>query len=798
MKQNKKSAFIALLLITSMTISFFALPTANALSVKTYPVFGCTPNPVGVGQETLILVGITQATASALYGWSGITVTVTRPDGTTETLGPFKTDSTGLTGYSYRPSMVGNYTMVMHYPEQLNPATIGGGFTNPLPVNSTMLASDSNPLTLVVQEEPITYYPGFPLPTEYWTRPIDDQLREWSPIAGNWLTTPRNFYAVGNAEAPESSHILWTTPLTSGGLVGGALNAYDGSEDTVTNIGHETGDAYEGKWSGSLIMSGKLFYQKYASADAFKEVACVDLHTGKELWSRVLLNNLTLSRGQQHYWQTYDNQGVYDYLWATGNTATRTLLGLNSSAGTVWCAFDPFNGDFVYALYNMPSGTFTYGPRGEFLIYNINLNAGTMMLWNSTNVPQLYAGTSYLSMAWGQWRPMGKIVNATGPAGVTREGQPFVPPTMPLNLAGYQWNKTIPTGLPGSVRAVFPEDKAVGALINSTHVISWAINLKPGQEGQLLYKTTWNAPTEWLDGYLSVSLGAISNIDKVFTVNTRENGMRYGFSTETGEYLWKLSEPLAMLAHLVGGPSGESGYIAYGMLYCGTMSGVIQAFDVKTGQLAWKYEVKDPYMQVYWSNNWPMGHLIVADGKVYLANLEHSVNQPLPRGGPFLCLNATTGEEIWRANGLFRQTVWGGRAVMGDSIIATMDTYDQRIYGIGKGPSAMTVEAPMAAITLGSSLVIRGTVTDVSPGTESDSLRLRFANGVPAVSDESMSDWMLYVYKQFPRPTDAKGVDVTLSVVDANGNFREIGTTKADSDGFFSYHWTPDIEGKYT
>jgi len=135
---------------------------------------------------------------------------------------------------------------------------------------------------------------------------------------------------------------------------------------------------------------------------------------------------------------------------------------------------------------------------------------------------------------------------------------------------------------------------------------------------------------------------------------------------------------------------------------------------------------------------------------------------------------------------------------MGDSIIATMDTYDQRVYAIGRGPSAVKVEAPMNAIPLGSSVVIRGSVTDVSPGTQSDALTLRFPNGVPAVSDASMSEWMLYVYKQFPRPIDVTGVDVTLNVVDSNGNFREIGKTTADSSGFFSYQWSPDIEGKYT
>jgi hypothetical protein len=57
---------------------------------------------------------------------------------------------------------------------------------------------------------------------------------------------------------------------------------------------------------------------------------------------------------------------------------------------------------------------------------------------------------------------------------------------------------------------------------------------------------------------------------------------------------------------------------------------------------------------------------------------------------------------------------------------------------------------------------------------------------------------MEYVYMQKPRPTNVTGVTVELSIVDANGNYRTIGTTTADADGFFSLNWKPDIEGKYT
>jgi hypothetical protein len=75
---------------------------------------------------------------------------------------------------------------------------------------------------------------------------------------------------------------------------------------------------------------------------------------------------------------------------------------------------------------------------------------------------------------------------------------------------------------------------------------------------------------------------------------------------------------------------------------------------------------------------------------------------------------------------------------------------------------------------------------------------MRFPNGVAAVSDESQSGYMMYVYKQFECPTDTTGVPVSIAVIDANGNYREIGTTTSDATGYYSFNWTPDIAGKYT
>jgi outer membrane protein assembly factor BamB len=802
---------VSLFLLFAMAVSLIALPPATAQdTMKTYAVISATPNPVGVGQETLLALGITQQLASASVGWQGITITVDRPDGKTETLGPFKTDATGLTGTVYVPDIAGNYTLQTHFPQQENPADLTRG--DFIPKGTVMLASDSDKLTLVVQEEPIEYYKPHALPSEYWTRPIDAQLPEWHTIAGNWLATPPNLFTPYNDDAPETAHILWAKPLTTGGIVGGTLgNPYDEQPGGIHS--NEIGDAYEGKFGGrgdtALILNGKLYYELYAGGDMYKETACVDLHTGEELWSRPLENQDGVNVrevpstfgppglfGQLMYWDTYDYHGVYDYLWC--------------AVGSTWYAFDPFNGDWVYTMTDVPSGTRTYGPKGEFLIYSINTHNGYMTMWNSSNIPSLYQSSGYLSMDWARWRPMGKVVNATGPHGVTYDPlgsglerdptawPPYDPPFLPTGLAGYQWNVSIPTGLPGSVRGVFPQDKVVGSDVSRTKVTVWGLSLEPGKEGTLLYNEDWTPPAEVSQGNITLSSGAVSSVDGLYTINSKEDRMRYGFSTDTGKYLWAISEPLGNLDHLMGGFAGESGLIANGIFYSGTVSGEVKAFDVKTGELLWKYDAYDPANEILWSNNWPIAYLFFTGDKAYIGTTEHSPVDPRPRGGPFICLNTTTGDVIWRADGLFRQTVWGGPAVIGDSIIATMDTYDQRVYAIGKGPTDTSVTASPEVSVHGSSVLVKGMVTDISPGTEDYSLRARFPDGVPAVSDANMSDWMLYVYKQFERPADVMGVDVVVSVIDPNNNCYEVGRTTSDSSGMYSVAFTPMVPGKYT
>jgi hypothetical protein len=764
MSKNKKNSTLALFFMIAIVASLLALPSASADTRATYAYIGATPNPVGVGQETLLHIGITQQLSLVQESWTGLTVTVTKPDGTTETLGPFETDATGGTGSIYVPNMEGNYTLQTHFPEQ---KTEPGKTTTGTALGTTMLASDSRELTLVVQAEPILTYPPNPLPIEYWSRPIDSQLREWYSISGSWLTTPPNSIANGNADAPNSAHILWRQTLVLGGLSGGDLGS----------AGVYTGDAYEGKFSGSLIIQGILFYVKFDSigGNAVDNwVVAVDLHSGETLWEKPLLapdgTRLNPSFGQIYYWDSFNAHGTQAYLWCT--------------SGSTWHAFDPLTGRWLFTMTDVPSGTNLYGPHGEIIRYQVNLNAGYITMWNSSAVIDAYWGTNPESFQWGSWRPQGKTLNATGTCPVTT--------STPLGLNGYQWNVSIQKGLQGSAYLYNIGDRIVGSNTNTTHVVTWGISIAAGREGQQLFNKVWNAPDDWVAGNQTISRSAGSVDDGLIAVWSKETQQYWGFSTTTGECLWGPTTPQNYLDFL-----GLRTYIAYGKLFSQGMSGILYCYEAQTGKLLWTYFADDPYNQVLWSNQWHIRPLFFADGKIYMGTSEHSPVDPKTMGGPFAVVDAETGKEIFRADGMFRQTDWGGRAIIGDSIIATMDSYDQQIYAIGKGASSTTITAPDVSIDLGRSVVIKGAVTDISPGTNEYAITARFPAGVPAVSDDSMSDWMGYVYKNFERPTNVTGVEVIIDVIDANGNYRNIGTTISDSTGMYSFLWSPDITGEY-
>jgi outer membrane protein assembly factor BamB len=794
MNKNKTSIAITLFLMFAMAISLVAIPTAAQPTMATHAFIGATPNPIGVGEETLFHVGITQQLTNVAMGWEGLSVTIERPDGTTETLRDITTDSTGGTGVVYVPTMEGNYTVQTHFPEQV---TESGKTAPGTTLGTVLLASSSDKLTLIVTDTPREYWPGVPLPTEYWTRPIDAQFYEWASISASWLD-PLGGAEVRHApynHGPESAHILWTQQVEMGGLAGGELDVHS----------FECGAAYVDKAPNRIIVAGILFYNKFPSRGepylSNNEVTAIDMRTGEELWSKPLIGRVAreettanvatvaatnrvidgvddrfpdgqgrrLSHGQLFYWDSYNYHGAYAIIWTvTGNT---------------WQAFDAINGRWIYTIMNVPSGTTVYGPKGEIYRYTQNLGAGWFALWNVSAI---------VAMA-GSWNPHGNIYNASG-TGAAAQGA---------------WtNITIPAGLPGSLRDVFYDDRIIGTTVPATTSppkasptsVFWGISLKPGEEGRLMFNKTWTLPANLANENVTIAYHGASAEDDVIVIGIKETRQHIGFSATTGDQIWGPTEPQNYLDFYqfehYGTTSGKYP-IADGKLFSGGTSGITYCYDVKTGELLWTYEMKDIYGEVTWGVNYPSRSPqgFVADGKYYSGYWEHSPIDPKPRGAPFFCVDIETGEEVWSiymSPASYRMT-----GLIGDSTIAVFNTYDNRMYAIGKGPSATTVTAPDTGVPLGTSVLVRGIVTDVSPGTNDAAITMRFPNGVPAVADESMSEWMQYVYMQFPRPADVEGLEVVISVLDPNNNYYEVGKTMTDDDGFFKLSFEPEVPGDY-
>jgi hypothetical protein len=89
--------------------------------------------------------------------------------------------------------------------------------------------------------------------------------------------------------------------------------------------------------------------------------------------------------------------------------------------------------------------------------------------------------------------------------------------------------------------------------------------------------------------------------------------------------------------------------------------------------------------------------------------------------------------------------------------------------------------------------MITGTVLDMSPGQ----------SGTPCVSADSMVTQMEYLHRQQPidgvdHTKTITGVPVTLTAVDQDGDWIDLGKTTTDGYyGTFGLEWTAPDEGKY-
>jgi outer membrane protein assembly factor BamB len=665
-------------------------------------------------------------------------------------------------------------------------------------INDTYKASTAS-TTLTVQEELVSSGTFTPLPTEYWTRPIEGENSNWNTIGSNYLYPMGAAYSFGSVRyqpdgtGPNSAHVMWSKAITLGGIVGGNNDFEEpnspSSQTGITSTAFYTGLSYETKFNNPIIISGRLFYGlPHSNNGAGGGYVCVDLRTGNQIWWQ----NWTVlpSFGAILNFDSPNQHGSIAYLIATQNVGGQT----------VWEMFDPVDGTWVFNMTNVPAGTMSYGPNGEPIIYQYNLANKWVALWNFTQVVSNGAATALTANGY---RPVNQVLNTT-----LRDSYSWnaTLPTLPTTGAGVGWaiNNDLLLGY-GNMRSSFGQPTWGGAAADNTALYGtvWAVSLEEGQRGRLLWTKDIQVPT----GNITLQLGTVDPVNRMFFVSTKETMQWYGYDLDNGNQVWGPvgnTRSFNYYPTIGSGGVAQIGYVANGRLYVGGYGGEVWCYDTATGNTLWSYggdgagNSTNSGTEASWGL-YPTFIAAICDGKVYVYSNEHSPNTPLYRDEKIRALNATTGEEIftlksWAACGGFGDFGFP----IADGQITYLNAYDMKVYSLGKGPSAMTVSAPDVATTVGTPIVIRGTVTDIASGTKQDEQAARFPNGVPCVSDASQAAWMEYVYMQKAKPTNATGVNVVLSVYDSNGNYRTIGTAQSDSSGMFSYAWSPDIEGLYT
>jgi len=815
---KKALVAFALILLMASSIAFVALPTASAhtppISIPSYPYLAVTPNPVGIDQPVFLVMWIHGAppTAAGNAGdrWHDFFIDVLTPSGKTKTLGKFYSDPTGSTYTLYTPEETGTYKFTFRYTGQVaslyNPQNNLPGSASDF-VNDTWLPSSVTEY-LTVQQDPVTPVEEYPLPSSYWTRPISADNIYWANIASNWLRGAEsggyNLWVAGSG--PSSPHILWKKSIELGGVVGGNwAPAYGITGSDVPYAGYYSGGSYEGRFGNSMILGGMLFYSDtLGHSNAGGGFTALDLKTGKVVWHRDDLNAYlsTAYTGNTAAAPTIPAPTfaqIYVYESPNQHGAVGGILWQTSSSGgiTTWQGFDAFTGKWVFNETGIPSGTQVYTSKGEIVNYVLNYNTttkkGSLALWNNTAEQQglhLRLGTG--TEAW-QWRPDGKTVNMTN---------------------AYSWNVTVNADLTGiaapAIVQVLPGDILLGRSAAITAGVGdkytpdpwtmWAINLNAskGIVGSLLWKQTYPAP----DGNLTQRFLTlpIDPVNRVILMSHVETMQFLGYSLDTGTLMWGPTDiPMRAYQYYGSGEGGgQRGAVAYGNLYIQGFGGELFCVNTASGNLVWKFNDTNSGLDTPWGLR-PIFLAAIADGKVYAFNNEHSPNDPLYRGNNIYCLDAKTGREIYKMISWSGQTGGTGTstAALADGVLTYYNYYDNSLYAVGKGPSALTVDAPLVSVNKGQSVIIRGTVTDVSQGAK-DLISAGKFNSVPAMSDESQANWMEYLYMQKPIPTNATGVPVTLFATAPDGTTTQIGEPRSDSNGVYYLKWTPDQVGTYT
>jgi len=816
---RKAKVSIVATLILLLSVSALAVGLQSAQAQQSSPaaiyIFIATTN-AGINQNIQVVIFMSSVTPDAIENtgtrWQNVNVSITRPDGTTDSRHFTSLDAVASAYFFYPATMLGTYKFQASFPGQTIPP-----FFNPLGLSSSVPLvygpATSNVVSVTVTQaqepQPTT---NTPLPTSYWQRPINALNYNWNQVASNWLLPgwdyPGRQFDQGsaydrNTMAPNSAHILWTTPLTFGGLVGGEFGATD----------YYNGMSYEQYFHPPVIINGRIYYNSivgneptaitntgvnaYTTTDQENQssITCLDLATGKTIMT---IPQASVSFGQIYNYISPNQGGTFAYLWDT-----------NGPGGT-WKMYDAWTGQYILSLANVPSGTMVldnnWGGPGNILIYTVNNAAGTLSLWNSSAVlnPRTTAALNpflaqlgILALAGANpftYRPenyMGLTFNATG---TTNLGGGLVGDTN-----GIEWTVPIKdfatlnaSGTPSIVQIGY--DNTIWIMSGTGPSVA-VFSLPPYEKWSSYSMTDGSQKTALVNinllsklplngtAYDGVNMPRIVDSNGNFAIYNKESLSMYSWNVKTGAFNWG---PAVTSTNGWALFNWETDFVADNIVYSWGFDGYVHAFDTATGTSVFNFNAGDAgSLNPYGTNALYQG-ILIADGKLYAQTGDHGNGaQPLYQGEWLYCMDKNTGRSLWNMSGWFNQPA------IADGVMLTQNLYDNQIYAFGKGPTAMTVEAPLTAVATGTSMVIQGTVTDQSPG----------AKGSAAISDQYMSQWMAYKYEQQQLPStfpcDNAGVQVTLTATSPSGSTTTIGTVNSDSSGNFAITWTPSTTGMY-
>jgi outer membrane protein assembly factor BamB len=758
-KQNKFSA-IAILAILLISAVAMIMPPAFGQYTQmpdraTQTEVAVSPTLVGVGQPIIVNImtypgpnGPTYEAQSLVTGliggFSNISITITHPDGTKETFMPIdmtleqvgikipgQAQIVGHLQFAYTPDTVGNYTFTASFPGKLYTTD---NQSPTLKISVYYKPSQSTvPAKLTVQQEPVLAgllngYPWSPLPEGYWTNPINTNNREWAAISGSW---PQLGY---NEQATDYNP--YSTAPASPHIV---WSRQVGSSGLV---GGEWGSLPLGAAGSApnIILDGRM----YMAAKTSGYFECRDLRTGVLLWEAA--GSVTLAQHNDGSYQTASqlNEGQIDeWLWGI--------------SGSNWVRYNAWTGAVLQNITGAPTDTTATKFENNSPI--VWINQASLTTYNKTMPLKL--GYSFL-IKW----------NASQ---VTSNNW----------KTGIMWNVTTQT-------STSPTDIDVG---DNNFRGPVAI---PYQEANVILVRTPNA-MQVMEGF-DYTTGKLiwKNNATVFDIDVQAQGIAtspsgpnlkqdgaspnwVAYDVRTGKELWRASTgniPWSLL------PAYTFVYNK-GVHFLGSYDGHVYAYSNEDGKLVWQSDYLGEQFETVYNNQPFNGKAAGADGKLYYSTATTYSMMPRTRFHEMVCINETTGKFIWTLPiGIAPSAIAYGYLVGADA--------DNGIqYCIGKGQTATTVETPLTGATAGNSILIKGTVMDLSPGKPN----------TPAIADENMSVWMDYLYGQnatlINNPPAVKGVPVTLLAVGSDGSYTEIGTTTSDSSGTFIQKWVPTKADTY-